>query len=214
MKNFMLIKRVSAFLYVGYAENVQDIPRLMVEQFDVEVPDPEPGFDPYLSMKARCIYHLPHNCFLIRRVEDVECSETSNHMQTHCAHNHVLFQKSAHGREQSAVEALLNELHDAEIQHPSWPEEAVHAAAIVVEEAGELLRDTATYEENGDAKLITNMQIEAVQTGAMALRFLKNLPTSQKRTIPHSALRSVLDSDLTPEQQLAEVRRLVENGVS
>lgn len=214
MNNFLLIKRVSAFLYVGYAENVQDIPRLMVEQFDVEVPDPDPGFDPYLSMKARCIYHLPHNCFLMRRVEDVECSETSNHMQTHCAHNHVLFQKSKHGREQAAVNSIMNELRDAETDHPTWPEECIHAASIVVEEAGELLRDCATFEENGDMRLIENMRIEAVQTGAMALRFLTNLPFSQKRTVPNNALRSILDSDMTAEEQLIEIRRLTDNGVN
>ncbi|WP_206602348.1 hypothetical protein, partial [Pseudomonas aeruginosa] len=85
---------------------------------------------------------------------------------------------------------------------------------IVVEEAGELLRDCATFEENGDMRLIENMQIEAVQTGAMAMRLLKNLPFSQKRTIPHNALRSILDSEMTQEQQLVELRLLVENGVS
>ncbi|QZE59956.1 hypothetical protein pEaSNUABM35_00039 [Erwinia phage pEa_SNUABM_35] len=217
MKNIMLIQRISAFLYVGFAENIPDIPRRGVEKFDVLIPDGR-GFEehgPILTMKARCIYHLPHNCFLIQRTND-DNSGAHEHpalMKSHCKLNMELFQRSEHGREQTAVKQILDELHDAEVQHPQWPEEAIHAASIVTEEAGELLRDCATFEENGDQRLIINMLGEATQVGAMAVRFMKNLPTSQRRTIPNNALRSILDSDMTPEQQLIEVRRLMNDGV-
>lgn len=215
MNNFMLIKRITAFMYVGYAEDVKDIPRRGVEVVRVVVEDPEGGDEePILEMRARCIYHLPHNCFLLQSVQDEEANETMCAMKTHCAHNEALFKKSVHGREQEAINQILNELHDAEIEHPTWPEECIHAASIVVEEAGELLRDCATFEENGDMRLIENMHIEAVQTGAMAARFLKNLPFSQKRTVPNNALRSILDSEMTAEEQLIEIRRLADNGVS
>lgn len=211
-----LIKRVSSFLYVGYCENEGQIPRRGVEILDIVIPHPEDNAsDPILSMQARCIYHLPNNCFLLQHIGgESEASEYQSMMKSHCANNMALFQKSVHGREQAAMQLIMNELRDAETDHPTWPEECIHAASIVVEEAGELLRDCATFEENGDMRLIENMQIEAVQTGAMAMRFLKNLPFSQKRTIPHNALRSILDSEMTQEQQLVELRRLVENGVS
>ncbi len=215
MNNFLLIKRISAFLYVGYAEKELYIPRRGVERVHVVVPDPkEDGSDPILEMTARCIYHLPHNCFILQVVDGEECSESMPAMKSHCAYNEGLFQKSVHGREQAAIKLILNELRDAETDHPTWPEECIHAASIVVEEAGELLRDCATFEENGDQRLIINMQNEAVQTGAMALRFIKNLPFSQKRTVPNNALRSILDSDMTAEEQLIEIRRLADNGVS
>jgi len=214
MKNFMLIQRVSAYMYVGFAENIQDIPSRGVEQFDVLIPDGrDDGSDPILQMRARCIYHLPHNCFLINVVDGTECSEHTALMKSHCKLNMELFERSEHGREQMAVKQILDELHDAEVEHPQWPEETIHAAAIVVEEAGELLRDCASFEEDGDSSLLVNMLIEAKQTGAMAVRFMKNLPFSQKRTIPNKALRSILDSDMTPEQQLIEVRRLMNDGV-
>ncbi|QZE58601.1 hypothetical protein pEaSNUABM28_00044 [Erwinia phage pEa_SNUABM_28] len=214
MKNFMLIQRISSYLYLGFAENIPDIPRRGVEQFEVIIPDGRDGDnEPILRMKARCIYHLPHNCFLISAVPGTECEEYPALMKSHCAHNMELFQRSEHGREQIAVKQILNELHDAEVQHPDWPEECIHAASIVTEEAGELLRDCATFEENGDDRLILNMLGEATQVGAMAVRFMKNLPFSQKRTIPNKALRSILDSDMTPEQQLIEVRRLMNDGV-
>lgn len=215
MNNFLLIKRISAFLYVGYAEKELYIPRRGVERVHVVVPDPkEDGSDPILEMTARCIYHLPHNCFILQVVDGLECSESMPAMKSHCSYNETIFQKSKHGREQAAVNSIMNELRDAETDHPTWPEECIHAASIVVEEAGELLRDCATFEENGDMRLIENMRIEAVQTGAMALRFLTNLPFSQKRTVPNNALRSILDSDMTAEEQLIEIRRLTDNGVN
>lgn len=212
--NFILIKRISAFLYVGYAENELYIPRRGVEQVHVVIPDPKGDDEPILDMQARCIYHLPHNCFILQATQNDEASESMCAMKSHCKYNEGLFQKSVHGREQAALSLIMNELRDAETDHPTWPEECIHAASIVVEEAGELLRDCATFEENGDERLIVNMQLEAVQTGAMAVRFIKNLPFSQKRTIPHNALRSILESEMSPEEQLIELRRLVQNGVS
>ncbi|QZE59285.1 hypothetical protein MPK66_gp041 [Erwinia phage pEa_SNUABM_2] len=212
--NIMLIERVSSYMYVGFAENIPDIPRRGVEKFEVLIPDGRDGEnDPILQMTARCIYHLPHNCFLISIAEGTEGHEYPTLMKSHCKYNMEQFLRSGHGREKIAVKQILDELHDAEVQHPQWPEEAIHAASIVTEEAGELLRDCATFEENGDQRLIINMLGEATQVGAMAVRFMKNLPTSQRRTIPNNALRSILDSDLTPEQQLIEVRRLMNDGV-
>ncbi|QZE57922.1 hypothetical protein MPK70_gp046 [Erwinia phage pEa_SNUABM_33] len=210
--NFMLIKRLSAFLYVGYAEHELHIPRRGVQSVHVVIPDPKGDDEPILDMQAQCIYHLPHNCFILQARPGAEGNETMCAMKSHCKFNEGLFQKSVHGREQAAINLILNELRDAETDHPTWPEECIHAASIVVEEAGELLRDCATFEENGDARLIENMRIEAMQTGAMALRFLKNLPFSQKRTIPNKAIRSVLESDMTPEQQVAEMRKLLDLG--
>lgn len=216
MSKILLIKRVSSFLYVGYCEHEGNIPRRGVEVLDIVVPHPEHSDDdPILSMQARCIYHLPNNCFLLQHIGgESEASEYCAMMKSHCSHNMAHFQKSVHGREQAAMNLIMNELRDAETDHPTWPEECIHAASIVVEEAGELLRDCATFEENGDMRLIENMQIEAVQTGAMAMRFLKNLPFSQKRTIPNKALLSILDSEMTAEEQLIEIRRLAANGVN
>ena len=70
------------------------------------------------------------------------------------------------------VSDIVAELERAERKFPGWPVDPVHAAAVVVEEAGELQQAALqfTYEGGGfDA-----MCKEAVQTGAMALRFLLN----------------------------------------
>jgi predicted transcriptional regulator len=73
-----------------------------------------------------------------------------------------------------AVFAILDELDRAETLHPSWPTDHIHQAAIVAEEAGELVRAALNHTYHGeDAE---EMRKEAIQTGAMAIRFLVNLP--------------------------------------
>jgi hypothetical protein len=56
--------------------------------------------------------------------------------------------------------------------HPHWPEDFIHASAVVAEESGELVQ--AALQHHYDYKPFNNMLREAVQTGAMALRFLVN----------------------------------------
>lgn len=76
-------------------------------------------------------------------------------------------------KEQDGLINILNELEAAERKHPQWPKDTIHAAAIVAEESGELIRASlmSKYENGSTRKLET----EAIQTGAMALRFLSNL---------------------------------------
>jgi len=87
-----------------------------------------------------------------------------------------------------AVKYLVDELERAERKFPSWPIDAVHAAAIVCEEAGELQQAALqfTYENGADHKMFA----EAVHVGAMALRFLLNInllrvcPSEQRERVP------------------------------
>jgi hypothetical protein len=71
------------------------------------------------------------------------------------------------------IEQVLYELKRAENKFPFWPDDIIHAAAIVNEESGELIRAAlqVTY-ENGNQQ---DLKTEAIQTAAMCLRFLKNL---------------------------------------
>ena len=57
-------------------------------------------------------------------------------------------------------------------KHKEWPMDFIHAAAIVGEESGELVQAALqhTYEDGS----FDNMKKEAIQTGAVALRFLIN----------------------------------------
>ena len=71
------------------------------------------------------------------------------------------------------------ELESAKSRYPWWPSDAVHAGAIVAEEAGELTQATldhgyAHLNHNG-ADTVARMRKEAIQTAAMAIRFLENI---------------------------------------
>lgn len=68
---------------------------------------------------------------------------------------------------------ILSELDDAQKKHPTWPTDPVHAVTVLGEEAGELQRAVlqAVYEGGS----IDEVRKEAIQTGAMVLRFLISL---------------------------------------
>ena len=65
---------------------------------------------------------------------------------------------------------IEDELIKARKKFPVWKTESVHAAAVVCEEAGELIRAALQHSDEGG--LITACDKEAIQTGAMAIRFL------------------------------------------
>ena len=75
------------------------------------------------------------------------------------------------------LDLIAEELGKAEEKFPGFPEDPIHAAAVVMEEAGELVRASLqeTYAYGN------NMQEEAIQTAAMAIRFLLNIEKMKKR---------------------------------
>lgn len=75
-------------------------------------------------------------------------------------------------REQRIVAAVMAELERAERKFPGWPADAIHAAAVVGEEAGELTRAALQFTYEGGSA--DGMIKEAIQTAAMAVRFLLN----------------------------------------
>lgn len=69
------------------------------------------------------------------------------------------------------VQAIISELETAKLKFPLWPDDPIHAAAIVAEESGELVRATVrhVYEEGPEDEI----QTEAIQTAAMCIRLLE-----------------------------------------
>ena len=75
------------------------------------------------------------------------------------------------------LQAILEEFDRATKIHPDWPTDPVHAAAILSEEAGEVIKavnNAVTGKKDGKDSDYTT---EAIQCGAMCLRFLVNLKT-------------------------------------
>lgn len=66
-----------------------------------------------------------------------------------------------------------NEIDYAELKHPGWPTDIVHATAIMMEEAGEAMQAALdVYYKDGDKE---QLKKELAQTGAMAMRCLLHL---------------------------------------
>lgn len=78
-------------------------------------------------------------------------------------------------------QAIEMEVRKAKKAYPQWPDHIVSRAAIVSKEAGELLQAAleSKYEKGKKGRnaeqQIEQMRKEAIQTAAMAIRFLENL---------------------------------------
>lgn len=73
-----------------------------------------------------------------------------------------------------AISQVFEELSKAEKKHPGWPEDKIHAVAILIEEAGEAMQAAIDCVYTGGN--IEHLREELAQTGAMAIRALLHLP--------------------------------------
>lgn len=68
------------------------------------------------------------------------------------------------------IDQIVEEMNTAATQHPVWPTDPVKRAAIVAEEAGEVIREANHIEEgHGDLALLKK---ELIQTAGTCLRML------------------------------------------
>ena len=80
-------------------------------------------------------------------------------------------------RPADVLSAVYYELDKALRKFPTWPTDPLHALAVIGEEFGELTKDVLqmTYEPGKTSA--ENVRKEAIQTAAMALRFVASLDT-------------------------------------
>ena len=69
-----------------------------------------------------------------------------------------------------AIAIVCAEIDRATVTWKGWPSDPVHAAGVVAEEGGELLKAAMDYTYTWGDK--DHMLTEAVQTAAMAIRFV------------------------------------------
>lgn len=67
---------------------------------------------------------------------------------------------------------VLEQIRIAELKHPDWPEDIIHAAAIIAEESGEVVQAALQFVYEGTR--ISEVRAEAVQTAAVCMRLLLN----------------------------------------
>jgi NTP pyrophosphatase (non-canonical NTP hydrolase) len=81
---------------------------------------------------------------------------------------------AAHGSENAAAEAV-GEVVRATNKFPTWPTDPIHALAVLQEEVGELTKEVVQLTYEPHKSTLEAVRREAVQTAAMALRFLMSL---------------------------------------
>lgn len=70
---------------------------------------------------------------------------------------------------------LAEETVRSEKIYPIWPEDIIHAVAIISEGAGELIKSANDYRWHGGSKGKDKLIKDATELGAVVVRLLKNL---------------------------------------
>lgn len=78
-------------------------------------------------------------------------------------------------RPQDALNGVWAELDRALRKFPTWPTDPLHALAVLGEEFGELTKDVLQMTYEPGKTNAENVRMEAIQTAAMALRFVASL---------------------------------------
>lgn len=73
------------------------------------------------------------------------------------------------------ISAVYSELTQALAKFPTWPTDPLHALAVLGEEYGELTKDVLQMTYEPGKTNAENVRKEAIQTAAMALRFVASL---------------------------------------
>lgn len=100
---------------------------------------------------------------------------------------------------ENAARLAVGEVLRATKKFPTWPTDPLHALAVVQEEVGELTKEVVqlTYEPHKSSR--EAVRAEAVQTAAMALRFLMSLDAYEfQRGAQHSQNASNSATDGRP----------------
>ena len=76
------------------------------------------------------------------------------------------------------IEQILQEKGYAERLHPDWPDDLIHAVAIVAEESGEAVRAALNHIYHGGD--VDEVRTELIQTAATCLRALEHIDGGKK----------------------------------
>lgn len=87
---------------------------------------------------------------------------------------------------QSTLDAILDEIRRAEEKWPGWPDDVIHGAAIVAEEAGEVVKAAldCTYLPKGYTpkqlaavhhRRVKHLRVELAQTAGVCIRMLEEM---------------------------------------
>ena len=81
----------------------------------------------------------------------------------------------------SSIVSVIEEVTRAEKKHPVWTKDNVKRAAIVLEEAGEVIREANRLDEG--VGCLKELRIEIIQTAATCFRMLNEM-TKDEQEVP------------------------------
>lgn len=86
-----------------------------------------------------------------------------------------------------AMNAVMAEVKRAMAKFPTWPDDPIHAAGVLGEEAGEVAKAVlqAVYEPHKSTP--ADVRVEVVQTAAMCIRFLLSMERYKWAPCPQHA---------------------------
>jgi hypothetical protein len=76
----------------------------------------------------------------------------------------------------------IEELQRARDLYPEWPDDIVQATALMLEEAGEVLKDANNFRWNHKGGSLADVRKEIIQTIAMCYRLLLDTPVFQEES--------------------------------
>lgn len=88
---------------------------------------------------------------------------------------------------ENAARLAVGEVEKATRKFPTWPTDPLHALAVLQEEVGELTKEVVQFTYEPHKSSLVAVRVEAIQTAAMALRFLMSLDRYEfQRRAQHS----------------------------
>lgn len=73
------------------------------------------------------------------------------------------------------IEEILMEVKRATTKFPTWPNDPLHALAVLGEEFGELTKEVVQFTYEPHKSSVDEVRKEAIQTAAMAFRFAMSI---------------------------------------
>lgn len=104
-------------------------------------------------------------------LNEIELCE--HHYKTAFAHGYKHAKEEIISDKDGFISMLLHELARAKNKHPHFPNDVIHAVAIMAEESGEAVKAALNFKYEGGSK--DDLREELIHTGAMVLRCLINL---------------------------------------
>ena len=98
---------------------------------------------------------------------------------------------------ENIIKEIKEELSRATAKYPLWPTDPIHALAVLGEEYGELTQAVLNMSYENGKSSHEHVREEAIQTAAMAIRFLLSLDMYQYlESENHKQSHASIDSDV------------------